>query len=94
MGLSIGVKVDFSQPDKPTDNAFVESMNVTFRDECLNIHWFSSLNEANNLSRLATRVQWETPLQGSRREDTELLAATLTSRNLTLRMVQIDRVPQ
>jgi len=30
-----GVKIDFSRPGKPTDNAFVESFNRTFRRECL-----------------------------------------------------------
>ena len=28
-------KIDFSRPGKPTDNAFVESFNGTFRAECL-----------------------------------------------------------
>lgn len=31
-----------SRPGKPTDNAFVESFNGRFRDECLNTHWFFS----------------------------------------------------
>ena len=30
-----GVKIDFSRPGKPTDNAYVESFNGSFRDECL-----------------------------------------------------------
>jgi len=30
-----GVTLDFSGPGKPTDNAFVESFNGRFRDECL-----------------------------------------------------------
>jgi putative transposase len=29
-----GVKIDFSRPGKPTDNAFVESFNGTFRSDC------------------------------------------------------------
>ena len=33
-------KIDFSRPGKPTDNAFVESFNGTFRWECLDTHWF------------------------------------------------------
>ena len=41
-----GVKIDFSRPGKPTDNAFVESFNGTFRAECLDAHWFNDLNEA------------------------------------------------
>ncbi len=42
-------KIDFSRPGKPTDNAFIESFNGTFRDECLNVHWFESLTEAKQL---------------------------------------------
>ena len=44
-----GMKIDFSRPGKPTDNAFVESFNGTFRAECLNAHWFGSLAEAKRL---------------------------------------------
>jgi len=44
-----GVKIDFSRPGKPTDNAFVESFNGTFRSECLNIHWFMDMKEAKQL---------------------------------------------
>ena len=44
-----GVKIDFSRPGKPTDNAFVESFNGTFRAECLNAHWFGTLAEAKQL---------------------------------------------
>jgi putative transposase len=40
------VTLDFSRPGKPTDNAFIESFNGSFRDECLNLHWFLSLNDA------------------------------------------------
>jgi putative transposase len=41
-----GVQIDFSRPGKPTDNSFVETFNGSFRDECLNLHWFESLEEA------------------------------------------------
>ena len=44
-----GMKIDFSRPGKPTDNAFVESFNGTFRAECLNAHWFGTLGEAKRL---------------------------------------------
>lgn len=37
-----GVALDFSRPDNPTDNAFVESFTGRLRDECLNAHWFPS----------------------------------------------------
>lgn len=35
-----------SRPGRPTDNAFVESSNGRLHDECLNTHWFLSLEEA------------------------------------------------
>ena len=41
-----GVRIDFSRPGTPTDNAYIETFNGSFRDECLNIHWFQSLAEA------------------------------------------------
>jgi putative transposase len=44
-----GVTLHHIQPGKPTQNAFIESFNGTFRDDCLNQHWFSSLAEAGLL---------------------------------------------
>lgn len=41
-----GVRLSFTQPGKPTQNAYVESLNGKFRNECLNLHWFRSLAEA------------------------------------------------
>lgn len=40
------VILDFSRPGKPTDNAYIESFNGSFREECLNTHWFMSLDDA------------------------------------------------
>ena len=40
------VTLDFSRPGKPTDNAFIESFNGSFRNECLNTNWFLSLEDA------------------------------------------------
>jgi putative transposase len=40
--------LDFSRPGKPTDNAFAESFIGSFRDECLNVNWFLSLEDARN----------------------------------------------
>lgn len=40
------VVLDFSRPGKPVDNAYIESFNGSFRDECLNTHWFMSLDDA------------------------------------------------
>jgi len=43
------VSLDFIQPGKPTQNAFAESFNGKFRDECLNQHWFLSMKEARGI---------------------------------------------
>jgi putative transposase len=67
------VKLDFSRPGKPTDNAFVESFNGRLRDECLNTHWFLSLDGARskieawrrdyNECRPHTSLGWMTPAE-------------------------------
>lgn len=41
-----GVRLLLIQPGKPTQNAYVESFNGKFRDECLNENWFVSLDHA------------------------------------------------
>ena len=40
------VRLEFIQPGKPVQNAFVESFNGRLRDECLNVNWFTSLGDA------------------------------------------------
>ncbi len=40
------VQIDFNRPGKPTDNAYIESFNKSFRVECLNAHWFESMSDA------------------------------------------------
>ena len=44
------VTLDFSRPGKTTDNPFIESFNGSFRDECLNVNWFFSLEDAKKTS--------------------------------------------
>lgn len=41
-----GINLGFTQPGKPTQNAFVESVNGKLRNECLNLHWFRTIEEA------------------------------------------------
>ncbi len=41
-----GVRIDFSRPGKPTDNCFIETFNRSLRDECLNVDWFETLEDA------------------------------------------------
>ena len=54
-----GVQLEFSRPGKPTDNAFAESFNGRFRDECLNQHWFAELSEARQTVE-AWRIEYNT----------------------------------
>jgi transposase InsO family protein len=41
-----GVQLFLIEPGKPNQNAYIESFNGRFRDECLNEHWFTSLRHA------------------------------------------------
>lgn len=43
------VQLDFIRPGKPVENAFIESFNDKFRDECLNLNYFTSLSEAKDV---------------------------------------------
>lgn len=43
------IDIHFIQPGKPMQNAFCESFNGTFRRECLNKHFFTSLGQARFL---------------------------------------------
>ena len=44
-----GVKLHFIRPGKPVENAYIESFNGRFRDECLNEHIFRTIEEARHL---------------------------------------------
>ncbi len=47
--LDHDVKLAFIRPGKPIENAFIESFNGRFRDECLNEHWFTGLDKAREI---------------------------------------------
>jgi len=44
-----GVQLAFIRPGKPVENAYVESFNGRFRDECLNEHWFVTMAQARRV---------------------------------------------
>lgn len=44
--MSNEVQLCFIQPGRPVENGFIESFNGRLRDECLNVEWFSSLDDA------------------------------------------------
>jgi putative transposase len=68
-----GVELAFSRPGKPTDNAHIEAFNGRLRQECLNQHWFLSLDDARakieawrvayNEARPHGSLGWATPAE-------------------------------
>ena len=54
-----GVQLSFIRPGKPNENAYIESFNGKFRDECLNEHWFLSLAHARSVIE-EWRVEYNT----------------------------------
>jgi putative transposase len=54
-----GVYLHFIEPGKPVQNAFIESFNDKFRDECLNKHWFVTLQEAQLVMEAWRREYYE-----------------------------------
>jgi putative transposase len=54
-----GVTLSFIRPGKPVENAYIESFNGKFRDECLNEHWFISMRHARQLIE-AWRIEYNT----------------------------------
>jgi putative transposase len=44
-----GIELRLIEAGKPTQNAYIESFNGKFRDECLNEHWFRTLSEAREI---------------------------------------------
>ena len=53
------VRLSFIRPGKPNENAYIESFNGRFRDECLNEHWFLSLAHARSVIE-AWRIEYNT----------------------------------
>ena len=43
------VHLSFIRPGKPNENAYIESFNGKFRDECLNEHWFVTMAQARRI---------------------------------------------
>ena len=46
---AVDTKTAYIEPGSPWENGYIESFNGKFRDECLNTHWFLSLNHARRL---------------------------------------------
>lgn len=78
---SQGMALRLTQPGKPTQNAYIESFNGRFRDECLNEHWFTSVTQAQVLIE-AWRQEYnqERPKRGLGGLTPAAYAAQLTTR--------------
>jgi len=55
----LGITQSMNRPGKVTDNAYIESFNGKFRDECLNEHWFITMAQARRLIE-AWRIEYNT----------------------------------
>jgi len=55
----IHVKLDFCRPGGPSDNALIEAFNSRFCQECLNQHWFLSMQDARE-KVLAWQIEYNT----------------------------------
>lgn len=53
------VRLSFIRPGKPNENAYIESFNGKFRDECLNEHWFVTMAQARRAIE-AWRIEYNT----------------------------------
>lgn len=55
----VNVQLSFIRPGKPNENAYIESFNGRFRDECLNEHWFLTMKHAREVIE-AWRIEYNT----------------------------------
>jgi putative transposase len=53
------VQLSFIRPGKPNENAYIESFNGKFRDECLNEHWFITMAQARRAIE-SWRIEYNT----------------------------------
>jgi hypothetical protein len=84
-------------PGETKDNAFVETFNGSFRDECLNVHWFDSIDDAKaiieawrrdyNENRPHMALNNVSPVVFHRQTALLVEPRTRNDRKLTLRMV-------
>ena len=86
-----GVMLGFTKPDKPTQNAFIEGFNRTYRTEILDFYLFRTLNEAReiterwlaeyNSERPHESLNKQTPEEYQRMAENDLFPENSTSLN-------------
>lgn len=69
------VILDLSRPGKPTDNAYIESLNGKFRTEGLNVHWFVR-REQSAFTRFEVCVRWMSAAGSGWQSGTEEVSAS------------------
>ena len=56
------VRLCFIRPRRPVENGFIESFNGRLRDECLNVEWFASLEDARmKLAKFRENYNYQRP---------------------------------
>lgn len=80
-----GLILHFIEPGKPQQNAYIESFNGKFRDECLNEHWFVSMQHARE-----TINAWQQEYNGERPHSS---LKYLTPRQFAERFLTADSNP-
>ena len=79
-----GVKLHFIKPGKPTQNAWIESLNSQIRKRLLNLHWFANLEEVRELAEQWRRIYNTIQRHGSLNKQTpEQFAAHARLRSAT-----------
>ena len=88
-----GVKLHFIQPGKPTQNAFVESFNGRFREYCLDLHWFTSLEDARGrIEHWRTHYNHVRPHRSLGKKPPAVFAASVAGVNDERRVDAFDRL--
>ena len=77
-----------NSPGKPWQNGNSESFNGKFRDECLNLHWFESLEDAREKFE-AWRIDYN-----DSRPHQALKELTPTEYALKSRSIEVEKGPQ
>ena len=80
-----GVQLNFIRPGKPVENAYIESFNGRFRDECLNEHWFVTMAHARQAIE-AWRIEYNTERPHSSLDD-------LTPEQYAKKMIKPELLP-
>jgi len=89
-----GVRLAFIRPGKPVENAYIESFNGRFRDECLNEHWFINMAHARAVIE-CWRVEYNTERpHGALGYLTPQQYAHAKQEALALRASAMDKTPE